>query len=344
MEPELKIYTIADLRAWLIDNNPPSGLSEHVIAPVRAYAILNNPYVKDEDAVVAAIYEGEELAAFTASFPDMYGGKRIWWATTLWCNPKFQGQGYGLIVVGTLKEAHEPEWTLDRWGAQETVEIFNCLGYKTTYTPRYILGDKAINRNTLKGKFAYTLQELKKLLHHKTIPHIPYTLKYSKFIDGEAYAFMLAHRADNLFLREMKMLNWMIQFPFMQGCYLLDRLDRDTIFTSYVERYEYSVVKVYTEQKLVGTYMLRWNCGLLAIVFAYFERGQNEAVFASIAEHFIKMQADAIITEDKQAMTYLKKYIYFPRVVEEKVSLSIPCDIKLPQTYSVQLMDGDSFA
>ena len=71
MEPELNLYTIADLRAWLIDNNPPAGLSEQVIAPVRAYAILNNPYVKEEDAVVAAIYVGDELAAFTAAFPDM---------------------------------------------------------------------------------------------------------------------------------------------------------------------------------------------------------------------------------------------------------------------------------
>ena len=171
MEPELKIYTIADLRTWLIDNNPPAGLSEHVIAPVRAYAILNNPYVKDEDAVVAAIYEGEELAAFTASFPDMYEGKRIWWASTLWCNPKFQGQGYGLIVIGSLKEVHEPELTFDRWGARETVEIFNCFGYKTIYTSRYVLGDKAINRNTLKGKLAYTLQELKKSLHHTLLTH-----------------------------------------------------------------------------------------------------------------------------------------------------------------------------
>ena len=344
MEPELKIFTIADLRAWLFDNNPPMGLSEHVIAPVRAYAILNNPYVKDDDAVVAAIYDGEELAAFTASFPDMYEGKRIWWATTLWCNPKFQGQGYGLIVVGTLKEAHEPELTLDRWGARETVEIFNCLGYKTTYTSRYTLGDKAINRNTLKGKLAYTLQELKKLLHHKTIPHIPYTLKYSKFIDSETYAFMQLHRVDNLFFREQEMLNWMIRFPFMQGCLLLDRVERDTMFSSYVERYEYSVVKVYTEQKFVGTYMLRRSSGILAVVFIYYDDAQKDVVFSSVAEHCIKAQTDTMVTEDRSLMEYLKNNIYIPRVIEEKVSLSVPGDFELPQNYSVQLMDGDSFA
>ena len=68
--PELKLYTIADLRNWLIENNPPTGLNEHVIAPARAYAIMHNPYVKDTDPVVAVIYEGEELAAYTSAIPE----------------------------------------------------------------------------------------------------------------------------------------------------------------------------------------------------------------------------------------------------------------------------------
>lgn len=344
MEPELKIYTIADLRTWLIDNNPPAGLSEHVIAPVRAYAILNNPYVKDEDAVVAAIYEGEELAAFTASFPDMYEGKRIWWASTLWCNPKFQGQGYGLIVIGSLKEVHEPELTFDRWGARETVEIFNCFGYKTIYTSRYVLGDKAINRNTLKGKLAYTLQELKKSLHHTPYSNAWYSLKYSTFVDGEAYTFMLAHRGKDLFFREQKMLNWITRFPFFQGAHLYNRTEKDTIFSSYVEQYEYSVVKVYTEHKLVGVYMLRCNNEIMSIVSIYYQADYKEVVFSSIADHFKKVHAISIVTEDRWLMEYLKKNIYFPRITEEKISLSTTDDMELPQTYGLQLMDGDSFA
>lgn len=344
MEPELKIFTIADLRAWLIDNNSPMGLSEHVIAPVRAYAILNNPYVKDDDAVVAAIYDGEELAAFTASFPDMYEGKRIWWATTLWCNPKFQGQGYGLIVVGTLKEAHEPELTLDRWGARETVEIFNCLGYKTTYTSRYTLGDKAINRNTLKGKLAYTLQELKKLLHHKTIPHIPYTLKYSTFVDGEAYTFMQAQRGKDMFFREQKMLNWILQFPFAQGCVLSERVAVDSLFTFNTTDFGYSVVKVYCEgDNLCGVYLLRKQADSLAVIGLYYATGAQELVFASITDHVVKMGKKAFLTEDKMLLNYVQSRVYFPRLVTESISLSVPVEVAVSNECALQFLDGDSF-
>ena len=57
--PDLKKYTILDLRNWLIHNHATEGLSDKIIAPQRAYAIINNPYVKDEDSVLCAIFENE---------------------------------------------------------------------------------------------------------------------------------------------------------------------------------------------------------------------------------------------------------------------------------------------
>ena len=60
--PELKLYTVSHLREWLMNNHPADGLSEQVIAPTRAWAIIHNPYVRDDDAIVAAIFEDGELA------------------------------------------------------------------------------------------------------------------------------------------------------------------------------------------------------------------------------------------------------------------------------------------
>ena len=154
---DIKLYTVAEIREWLVNNKPTEGLSEQIIAPSRALATIHNPYVKDEDAIVAAIFEDGELAAYTASFPDMLDGKRVWWASTLYCYPQFAGKGYGMIVVGSLMEAHEPELTYDRWGVQETVEIFNHFGYQTIYTTRYHLCDKKINKSLFMS-FCYTFR------------------------------------------------------------------------------------------------------------------------------------------------------------------------------------------
>lgn len=353
MEPDLKLYIIKDLREWLIHNNPLSGLNEHVIAPTRAYAILNNPYVKDDDAVVAAIYEGDELAAYTACFADMLDGKRIWWASTLWCNPKFQGKGYGLIVIGSLMEAHDGEVTLDRWGAKETVEIFKCLGYETIYTSRYHFGDKAINRGTLKGKLSYCVQELKKTLHatRSTLNAKHYTLKYSTFIDGEAYAFMQEHRGNDLFLREQSMLNWILRYPFMQGCLVRNRVERDTMFTANVSSYGYWSVKVYQDDALIGVYVLRRNGDRLSVIYMYYEEGKKEIIFASIVEHVSKLKIHVFTTENKDLADFVQQRIYFPRKSEEQVSFSYPSNINVAPNgettegaLALQLGDGDSFA
>ena len=343
--PDLKLYTVADLREWLENDYPAEGLTEQIIAPTRAWAIIHNPYVKDEDAIVAAIFKDGELAAYTASFPDMLDGQRVWWASTLYCYPKYNGRGYGMIVVGSLIEAHEPELTYDRWGAQETVEIFNHFGYQTTYTTRYHLSNKKIDTNSLKGKLAYRAQELKKCLHlWSKLSKVSYTLQYSSYLDGEAYAFMQAHRGNDLWLREQNMLNWILRYPFGQGCTLLDRVKNDTIFSSYVDSSEYKVVKVFKGERLIGVYVLRISGKTVAVVYLYYAEEYMDCVFASIVDHILTIKPKQVILEDKELLIYIQRRLYFPKTEEEKVSLSLPVNQQSPTNFALQLGDGDSFA
>ena len=94
---DLKLYTILDLRNWLIHNHSIDGLSDKIIAPQRAFAIINNPYVKDNDVVLCAIFENSTPVAYTAAFPDWINREEriVWWFSTLYCHPSVQGKGYG---------------------------------------------------------------------------------------------------------------------------------------------------------------------------------------------------------------------------------------------------------
>ena len=339
--PELKIYTVKDLREWLENNHPAEGLSEQVIAPTRAWAIIHNPYVKDEDAIVAAIFEDGQLAAYTASFPDMLEGKRVWWASTLYCYPQFAGRGYGMIVVGSLMEAHEPELTYDRWGASETVEIFNHFGYKTTYTTRYHLSNGKIDTSTLKGKLAYCAQELKKCLHPwPKASNADYTIQYTSTIDDETYKFIQAHKGTNLWLREQDMLNWIVSYPFVKA----GKIETDCVFGADAKLYEYTVAKVYSQGQLVGVYILRVHDDEFSVVYIYYTEECKDIVYASIANQLIAIKPKEFVTEDKVFFAYVREYLYFPKMLEEKVSLSLPLNNNIVAEYTLQLGDGDSFA
>lgn len=341
--PELKIYTVKDLREWLENNRPAEGLSERVIAPTRAWAIIHNPYVKDEDAIVASIFEDGELAAYTASFPDMLDGIRFWWASTLYCYPKFTGKGYGLIVVGSLMEAHEPDLTYDRWAAKETVEIFNHFGYQTTYTKRYHLSDKMIDTTAIKGKLAYCVQELKKSLKPwPKVSNANYTIQYTSTIDDEAYAFIKAHRNNDLWLREQEMLNWIIRYPFLKSGN--DERDKECAFGGYASKYEYRIAKVYIGEQLHGVYMLRDCEDTLSAVYLYYTEDMRDAIFDSIIDNIIAQRHRSFVTENHYLFERVRECLYFPKNDEENVSLSLPNNKKELANFTFQLGDGDSFA
>ena len=342
--PELKLYTVAQLRDWLMKNQVAEGLSEKVIAPTRAWAIIHNPYVKDNDPIVAALFEEGQLAAYTASFPERIDEKCIWWASTLYCYPRFAGRGYGLIVVGALKEAHEPDLTYDRWGAPETVEICSHLGLQTTYTSRYYLSFKALDLSTFKGKMANVIQTMQCYFHPwPKVSPANYSLRYASYIDGEAYAFMQSHRGNDLWLREQDMLNWIIRYPFKQSCRQQQRVEKDLHFTSYTSDYEYQVVKVYNQGQLVGVYVLRTSLGTFAVVYIYYENEHKDIIFATIVDHAIITKPQTIITDNKDLCLHIRQRLYFPKMKEEKVSFSIPQGKNIPDQYSLQLGDGDSF-
>ena len=76
--PELKLYTTAQLREWVLHNKAVDGLSEKIISRTRAYALINNPYVKEEDPVLAAIFVNGENAAYVTAFPELIENKRYW--------------------------------------------------------------------------------------------------------------------------------------------------------------------------------------------------------------------------------------------------------------------------
>lgn len=340
--PELKIYTVKDLREWLTNNHPAEGLSERMIAPTRAWAIIHNPYVKDEDAIVAAIFEDGELAAYTASFPEMLDGKRVWWASTLYCYPQFTGKGYGLIVVGSLMEAHEPDLTYDRWGSKETVEIFNHLGYQTIYTKRYHLTDKKIVASLFKGKMAYCAQELKKCLHPwQKQKRASYTIQYSESIDDEAYAFIKVHKGTDLWLREPEMLNWILRYPFYIS--RESRVESRELceFGDKAKVYAYKVAKVYVGEELQGVYVLRLYDDSLGIVYIYYQEEAKKDVYASIVEKVIEVKPKSFVTENNELYKYVHDRLYFPKMEIENVSLSFP---KIQGIFTMQMGDGDSFA
>lgn len=349
--PDLKIYTILDLRNWLIHNHAAEGLSDKIIAPQRAYAIINNPYVKDEDSVLCAIFENEVPVAYTAAFPDWIEREKriIWWFSTLYCHPSVQGKGYGLIVIGQLCELIGESNYFDMDGAEETVSIFNYLGLTTRYVPRYLFTHKNIHCNSLKGVLAYMVNCInqwqcgirrKNLL--QKIAKNNYILRYVSYIDDSTYRFITKHATEDVFVRSQSMMNWIISYPFMQASPLINRVERTMEFSSVVQSYTFQAVQVWKHDNLVGVFMYRMMNRQFSLKYLYYDTNYTQDVFEAIAEHIISLKAQSIQTTNTVFAQWLKPLMLTSKYIEEKQSFSFPdwFDIK---DRNIQLGDGDVF-
>ena len=344
--PDLKLYTVAQLREWIENSHATEGLSEKIIAPHRAYAIIHNPYVKDADPVVAAIFLDGENVAYTTAFPEKINDKRYWWFSTLWCDPKHRGNGYGLIVIGSLVEVYGAEYCLDRWGAEDTVEIFAYFGHKATYTHRYALGSK-IDRSTPKGKIVAFVRAAQKCLHRlieRPAKREDYTLSYVPLMDERTYAFMRAHKGGDFILRTQETLNGVWRYPFSYSAPLAERIDKTLpIFKAETPHTELFAVQVRDRDELIGFYMMKQNADVLHILYLYYDDAQKTKVFASIRDHVKRIKVEQCVTEDKDFADYLKKEIYFPKHSVQKISFSVPEGMELPKEGQMQYGDGDGF-
>ena len=344
--PELKLYTVSQLKEWLMHNHATDGLCEQIIAPSRAWAIAHNPYVNDDEPVVAAIFEDGEVAAFTAAFPELIGEQRYWWFSSLWCDQRHQGKGYGLIVIGSLAEIYGVEFILDRWGAKETVEIFSCLGTKTIYTPRYIFGSK-INRQITKGKTLHLVRSLQKSLHkliEAPIKHENYALRYVSYIDDETYAFIKSHENTNMFLRTQPMLNWIVQYSFTQACPLLESTAATTAFApAKAMSNQMYAVQIWDKERLIGFYIIKHTEDDLHILYIYYEEDAKDKVFASIRDHVMRLNVEQLVTDDEVLANYIRKNIYFPKKRVEQIHFAYPVSLNVQPKITLQYGDGDNF-
>lgn len=202
-----------------------------------------------------------------------------------------------------------------------------------------------INKKIWRGKLAYCLQTIKKWLHPTPKQFmIDYTLRYASYVDGEAYAFMQAHKGDDLWIREQDMFNWILRYPFYQGCTLATKVNKDIVFTANVGLYEYKVVKIYTHGELCGVYLYRHSDSTLSIVYLYYSSTSRDIVFTSITDHLISIKPNSFVTENVDLLDYVSSRLYYPLIREEQISFSIPQGEELKKNFSLQLGDGDSFA
>lgn len=344
---DLKLYSVADLKDYFFHNKPVELLSDKIISRTRAWSIINNPFSTDDLYVVSALFVNDEIAAYTHLFPDEQDGQRIYWNTTLYCAPKYEGRGYAAIVIGQFCELYGEHY-FDLNAADASVANLKFCGLNVEYVPQYILSGKAISGKGLKAigaklleKITYICTNQKKRLLQE-IANATYTLKYTTYLDDKVYEFVREHSTNNVFLRPKEIFNWILTYPLMQESPLIKRVVTDSEFTSTRAAFRMFGVEVYDNEQLIGFYILNVSEKSVDVSYIYYDSEQEKKVFLSIAEHILQFNKPRVITTDERLLHFFQTYKIYTRTSKYKKSFSYPHGFVYDSSKMMQSGDGDN--
>ena len=343
----LELFTVQQVRDWLKTGVGERGLSEEVISRTRAWSIIHNPYATDDLNIVSAIFVNDEVAAYTHLFPDESRGERMYWNTTLYCNPKYEGRGYAAIVIGQFCELYGERY-FDLNAAAASVANLKFCGLNVEYVPQYILSGKAIRGKgfiadlaRMQEKIQYAFTNRKSALI-KDIKAADYTIKYTSFVNDSVYAFIKAHSTNDVFLRSQEMFTWILQYPLMQDSPLAEKVSRDSEFTSTRATFHMYGVEVYRQNELIGFYILNISERGIDVSYIYCSADYEDVVCLSIAEHILHYNCPLLISTNVRLVQYMMRYKLYAKCMRYMKSFAYPNGFTYDASKAMQSGDGDN--
>lgn len=347
---ELRLFSVAQIRDWLEHGGCYEGLSEQLIDKQRARAIVANPFVTDEMSLISALYVNGILGAYTCVFPDEMErplGRRVFWETTLYVDPKYEGRGYAYIVIAQIGELYgEDLFDLD--AAAATVENLKYQGLSVEYLSNYLFKNKHISRNSIKGCVAYAANAIRRKVRSKEkdavkeIKSRKYSLEYVSQIDDETYAFIKAHSENDVFLRKRETFNWILQYPFMQESPLVGRCAKECVFSSTAATFGMYGIVVREKGRIVGFMVLRSTAKEWAVKYIYYEPSFRESVYWAVVEHLLAYPKRFFFTADKGLHDLVAGYRIYDHDTCYKRSFAYPPGFSYDREHSIQAGDGDN--
>lgn len=342
------LYTIFQLLEWLLQN-VGNGITDSMIAHQRAWALLNNPCAKNDDLVISAVLANDRVIGYTAIFAEdlkkPFAGHRFYWGSSQWVEPEYRGKGISAKMMLIMKEAINHRY-LGLDSSIASCKLDQKQGYKIVYYPRYFFQWKT-TKSTL---FSLIKERYVQCMNRNIIRQLlqyDYTNRYIPTIDGKTYDFICSHSQGDLFLRSQEMLNWVLHYPFLCAIENDAHAEKEKCeFGSYVDEFEMNAIQVYVENQLRGVYIYSIVDGIFKVLYLYYDEQYSEQVFASLVVKALQRNVMQFRTFNRALYDYMnRKGIrnINSKYTIDQISLTLPPDIEIDQSLSIQGGDGDMF-
>ena len=348
---ELKYFTAGEIKNWLF-HNALNGLSEKIISKNRALSLVNHPDVTDDTIILSVIYVDDIIAGYTGMWSERMikpsSAKAIFWGTTLYVDPGFEGRGFGYCLMMHIKEACDYRY-FSTASSSTSIFIDKKLGSKIKYYNCTVLIFKVIIQikniksflNFTRYKYFNIIKQFQTKRIKNEINAESYNLEYINFIDDELYGFIDRYSTNDLFLRSKDTYNWILRYPFILSSPVIERQRCEYNFSYSAAYFQLYAVKVKLNIETIGFYILRKKDDELLLLYLYVIPKYEDKTFYSIIEHILKWEIRTFETFNSELKNFICEKNIHIKIKSKEISLTVPNYFPLDSNLKLQGGDGD---
>jgi len=338
------LYTIAQLREYLL-HNAANGISLDMISNVGGYALINNPCAKDDDIVISAAMQNNEVVGYTAVFaeqlvrPDM----RLFWGSSEWVDVRLRGKGIAATMMRNIKDAVNDVY-FGMESSPASVKLDLKQGSKVCYFTKYHYRLSASKGIHAQLKSAYINRHNTQVLRNQD--KADFEIRYINFIDDSMYAFMQKHSMGDLFFRKREMFNWMLTYPYQLSTFADEReIENKCEYWPNASNYQWIAIDILQKGERIGIALFTKRNNALTLRYIYHDEQHEQEAYAAILHVIFKIGAVYLYHCSASFAEYLSRIgiQYMDKEIETPVSFTYPADFSFDQNLLFQGGDGDMF-
>jgi len=326
---DIKHYKKVDLKDeldsnlfWESDNMP---ITKH-----RALSFMNNPRADNNDIVLIVAFELNIIVGYIGIVPDIiYLNDReykIGVLSTWWVNPSCLKSGIGKKLLFCALSCYDGKLYLSGYtkvaeSIYKKTNLFHLIenssgiiinkrfwfnNYysrsilkKITPTRLKIIITNIINRNLIK-KQKYWIYKNKIIINNIRFEYV------DKF-DISAEKFIQQHNKNELFKRNIQVLNWIIDYPWVLETSLNDGFYDKYYFSSEANIFNFFNILIYDlNNKLVGILILKQRDSHLTIPYIYYEDDYFNTITRLLILHIFQLDIMTVSTFNNELINQLK--------------------------------------
>ena len=320
----IECIKIKDLISW-VASPAFKRLKVIPISRHRAQSQARNPRAQPDDVALVLIYDETNLLGYLGILPDQifYNNQphRIAWMSCIWVNPKARGKGIAKQLLTKGFEVWDnqllaTEFTAPAKSLYDKMELFDDL-HQSEGLRAYLRMDLAYllpKKNPKYRSFRFAFRLFDVLFN--AVNDIRWwfyrsdqssTIYFVDRVDDAIAEFIESKQKDELFQRNKKELNWILQNPWLSDSAEAKEDATRYHFSSYEKEAEFVNLKMEEEGQVVAYAMLLRRGSTLKVSYLYADAKSLKQIAVAIIDYMRKERLSILTVYHQSLVDYLKE-------------------------------------